>query len=139
MKDIVVGVDQSNTARQAAKTAAGVAAAFGTNLHIVMCVKQGSAHGVSVGGDHFRIDSLQDAEHYLHDLRKSLGHDRITTAVSFGEPAETMCKEASRLQAQMIVVGNKRVQGASRVLGSVATDVAKQAQCDVLVANTVGA
>ena len=32
----------------------------------------------------------------------------------------------------MIVVGNKRVQGAARVLGSIAGDVAKRAPCNVL-------
>ena len=38
----------------------------------------------------------------------------------------------------MIVVGNRRVQGAGRILGSVAAHVTKNANCDVLVANTVG-
>jgi nucleotide-binding universal stress UspA family protein len=50
-----------------------------------------------------------------------------------------MCEEARRLGARIIVVGNRRVQGASRVLGSIASDVAKQAPCDVLIVNTTGA
>ena len=49
-----------------------------------------------------------------------------------------MCKEAAELDALMIVVGNRRVQGVSRVLGSIANDVLKQAPCDVLIANTTG-
>jgi nucleotide-binding universal stress UspA family protein len=49
-----------------------------------------------------------------------------------------MCEEARRLEARMIVVGNRRVQGAARVLGSIASDVAKHAPCDVYIANTTG-
>jgi nucleotide-binding universal stress UspA family protein len=38
--------------------------------------------------------------------------------------------------AAVIVVGNKRVQGVTRLLGSIATDVAHKAPCDVYIANT---
>ena len=37
----------------------------------------------------------------------------------------------------MIVVGNKRVQGLARVLGSVASAVAQHAPCDVYIAKTI--
>jgi nucleotide-binding universal stress UspA family protein len=47
-----------------------------------------------------------------------------------------LCEEAERLDARTIVVGNRRVQGISRVLGSVASDVTRQAPCAVLIANT---
>ena len=56
--------------------------------------------------------------------------------VGVGDPAKMLCEEAGRLGAQAIVVGNRRVQGMSRVLGSVAGDVTKMAPCDVMVANT---
>ena len=136
MNDIIVGVDQSATARTAAETAASLATACGSNLHIVMCVKPGTNQEFAVGGDRWRLDSLSQAEDFLHDLRRTLGHETITSAVAFGDPATTMCEEAQRLGARMIVVGNRRVQGASRILGSIAADVTKQAPCDVLIANT---
>ena len=41
-----------------------------------------------------------------------------------------------RLDARMIVVGNRRVQGASQAFGSIGADVTKHATCDVLIANT---
>ena len=44
--------------------------------------------------------------------------------------------EAARIDASMIVVGNRRVQGKARVLGSIATDVTRTAPCDVLVVDT---
>jgi nucleotide-binding universal stress UspA family protein len=139
MNDIVVGVDQSDTARTAATTAATLAATCGTNLHIVMCVKRASSQEVAVGGDRWRLDSLSEAESFLNDLRRTLPHDRITSTVAFGDPAATMCEEAQRLGARMIVVGNRRVQGASRILGSIAADVTRHACCDVLIANTTAA
>jgi nucleotide-binding universal stress UspA family protein len=38
----------------------------------------------------------------------------------------------------MIVVGNRRVQGVTRVLGSIPLDVAKQAPCNVFIVHTTG-
>ena len=47
-----------------------------------------------------------------------------------------MCDAADRLDARMIVVGNRHVQRALRIHRSIAADVAKRATCDVLIANT---
>ena len=44
---------------------------------------------------------------------------------------------AKEIGADLIVVGNRRVQGIGRVLGSVATDVAHHAPCDVYIVKTV--
>ena len=47
-----------------------------------------------------------------------------------------LVSEADRLEARLIVVGNRRVQGPARILGSIARTVAANASCDVYVANT---
>ena len=60
----------------------------------------------------------------------------VTTAVVMRDAASALCDEAERLGASCIVVGNKRVQGMARLLGSVAGSVAKSAPCDVLVVHT---
>jgi nucleotide-binding universal stress UspA family protein len=44
---------------------------------------------------------------------------------------------ATDIGADLIVVGNRRVQGIGRLLGSVATDVAQHAPCDVYIVKTV--
>jgi nucleotide-binding universal stress UspA family protein len=136
MEDIVVGVDRSESARRAALAAAELAAAYRTNLHVVMCVERRSPVEVGVGSERFRADWLAEAEQFLADLVRSLPHDATTYGVGIGDPATTLCDEAKRLNARAIVVGNRRVQGAARVLGSVAGDVTRRAPCDVLVANT---
>ena len=66
----------------------------------------------------------------------ALAISALTSIVGFGDPAVSLCEEATRVQARMIVVGNRRVQGPTRLLGSIASDVAKRADCDVLIANT---
>jgi nucleotide-binding universal stress UspA family protein len=60
----------------------------------------------------------------------------VTTAVINDTPAEVLVGEAERLDARLIVVGNKRVQGPTRILGSVARTTAANASCDIYVVNT---
>jgi nucleotide-binding universal stress UspA family protein len=138
MHDVIVGVDRSESAHRAAVVAAELAAAYATNLHVVMCVERTRGGEVGVSSEKFRPDFLAEAETFLTDLVRSLGHDATTHSVAVGDPAETLCEEAQRLDARTIVVGNRRVQGMARALGSVATDVIRKAPCDVLVANTMG-
>jgi nucleotide-binding universal stress UspA family protein len=136
MNDIIVGIDRSETAHRAAITAAELAAAHRTNLHLVMCIDRTKPVNMTVGGDVFHTDSVSDAEQFLASVASGLPHDSITHAVGFSSPAKMLCEEAERLDARTIVVGNRRVQGMSRVLGSVASDVTRQAPCSVLIANT---
>ena len=136
MSSIVVGVDRSETARRAAVTAAEIATALDADLHVVMCAERERSVEMRVGGDSFHSDWLADADQFLSDLARQLPHGNVTTSVGEGDPAKAICEEAKRLDARLIVVGNKRVQGLARVLGSVAGDVMKHAHCDVYVANT---
>lgn len=138
MNEIVVGVDGSETARRAARTAARIAADSGDTLHLVMCVPR-TSRNISAAGEQWHIDSLSSAEQYLTSLQIGMDPPAVTHSVSFEDPADALCSEAERLDARMIVVGNRRVRGAARVLGSVAIDVVRHAPCDVLVANTSGA
>ena len=139
MNEIVVGVDRSDTARRAAEQAAELAHALDTTLHIVMCVKPGQGVNLAVGSDQFRTDWVTESLQFLDDMKRVLPHDKISRSAVEGDPAKVMCDEARRLDARIIVVGNRRVQGASRVLGSIAMDVAKHSPCDVLIVNTTSA
>ena len=60
-----------------------------------------------------------------------------TSAALDDKPADALINEAERLEAELIIVGNRRMQGVSRLLGSVANEVAHNAPCDVLVVKTV--
>jgi nucleotide-binding universal stress UspA family protein len=136
MNDIVVGVDRSETAARAAVVAAEMASALGVNLHLVTCAEKSGSSDLRVGSDVFHTDWMAQATAFLDDAARRLDHDQVTTMVGSGNPATVLSDEARRLDARMIVVGNRRVQGLARVLGSVAGDVLRHADCDVLIVDT---
>ncbi|WP_420451347.1 universal stress protein [Ilumatobacter sp.] len=137
MGGIVVGVDESATARRAAVRAVEIARALDEPLHLVMSVKDSSSQVVRRGGDEFVIDRTEQAERTIDSIKSDIGAPDARSTVGGTDPADSLCEEAERVGASMIVVGNRRVQGVSRVLGAIASDVLRQAPCDVLVAHTV--
>jgi nucleotide-binding universal stress UspA family protein len=138
VNEIIVGVDGSATARAAAVEAAEMATNCNRPLHIVTSMTRNTTQEVRGGGSEiWRFDSVSLAEESLKALAGELKTTSpITHAVVMNDPASGLCDEATRLNASMIVVGNKRVQGAARVLGSIAGDVAKRAPCNVLIVHT---
>jgi nucleotide-binding universal stress UspA family protein len=89
------------------------------------------------GSESWLADPITLGEQGLSALAGELGcTTAITHAVIMKDPAKALCEEAARLGASIIVIGNKRVQGAARVLGSIANDVAKQAPCNVFIVHT---
>ena len=139
MDEIIVGVDESATAKIAALQAAQLAQQTGKPLHLVMALKRRPAQSVQAGAERVVIDNISLAEDFLRSLKGELpGGRNATHAVVAKDPADELCDEAERLAAWMIVVGNRRVQGVTRVLGSIPLDVAKQAPCNVYIVHTTG-
>ena len=138
MNEIIVGVDGSDTARMAAEEAADMASKYNQPLHIVLSMTRNTSQQVRGGGSEtWNFDSVGVAEESLKALVGELKTTvPVTYAVVLSDPATALCEEATRLDASVIVVGNKRVQGAARVLGSIAGDVAKRAPCNVLIVHT---
>jgi nucleotide-binding universal stress UspA family protein len=141
MSVIVVGVDGSETAAKAASTAAGLAAAMKADLLVV------SAFPAS-GGE--RTEPVEDEALTTRDMAEQLAGDiaeslrgthpdvTITADAEPGKPADALVHAAEYAEATLIVIGNRRVQGVSRILGSVAVDVVRKAPCDVYIAHTTG-
>lgn len=138
MNAIIVGVDGSPQARAAADKAAHMAHLLGAPLHIVSAVHKVEINVAPDGPDGtWLMNSVDVAEQSLEKLADEYRPNiTVSTAAVHGEPAALLCSEAARLDASLIVVGNKRVQGLGRVLGSVAGDVAKTAPCDVYIVHT---
>lgn len=137
---IIVGVDGSKTAAKAAEKAAGLAKVTGAPLHIICAFAKEKAVAVNEGTDSWLLTASSEAETIADGVAALHRADglKVTTAAIQGKPDEALVAEAERLGAALIVVGNKRVQGLARVLGSVAMGVAQQAPCDVYVAHTTG-
>ena len=137
MNEIVVGVDDSATAKATARTAAALANRSGRPLHLVMAVPSRSSVGShGDGSKHWRLDSISRAEQTLLALAGAVScSTTVTHAVVIDRAARGLCAEAARLDASMIAIGNSRVRGV-RVLGSVAKGVAMHAPCDVLIVHS---
>ncbi|WP_110208568.1 universal stress protein [Nocardioides daejeonensis] len=139
-KTIVCGVDGSETAAAAARKAAELAQAFGGRLHLISAYGKFQAETITVGSDKMLLSNEQDADTIASQValsvRKEFPDLEVTVAPAEGQPGEALVAAAEAVDADVIVVGNKRVQGIARVLGSVARDVAAHAHCDVYVAHT---
>jgi len=139
LKQIVVGTDLSPRSTAAVGLAAELAVAMGATVHLVSaCGSPTVAMGqeVMVIPDHGEVvDSVEaDLQRLAGDLR-SRGLD-VEVHACVGEAADALCGVAETVEADLIVVGNKRMQGAARLLGSVPNRVAHKAGCSVLIART---
>jgi nucleotide-binding universal stress UspA family protein len=137
-KTIVVGVDGSDTARKAAEAAARLAVALGANLSVVTAYDDVKVEVVGVGSDEFRSSGHDRALATATTVAGALGDiaPTVEPMAREGQPADVLIEVATDLEASMIVVGNRRMQGIGRLLGSVANDVAHRAPCDVHIVKT---
>lgn len=137
---IVTGVDGTDTAAAAAHQAAELAQALGADLHLVSAYGKYDEKTYSSGGDTFHYSNEQANLETATAAAATLGKDfpelTITAESLEGDPAEALVRAAVERKAGLIVVGNKRVQGISRVLGSIARDVIAKSPCDVYIAHT---
>jgi nucleotide-binding universal stress UspA family protein len=136
---IVVGVDGGASSRRAARRAAELAGHFGATLHVLTAVDDGKVEDFPDRPGSSRLTAGEVAESIAAEAARELGVvvPDITYAVVQGRPAVALVDEANRLEANLIVVGNRHVQGIGRVLGSVASGVAAHAPCDVYIVKTV--
>ncbi len=136
-KKIVVGYDGSERALRAVEEAADLATAVGSSLHLVTAAdSKNEIHEIGESSDKIFLSDTQIAREQLVNLAAKMNHLDVSLAAVAGAPAQVLIEEAKRTNADLILVGNRHVQGLSRVLGSVAEDVAHKAPCAVLIAKT---
>ena len=138
MQRILVGIDGSMTSQAAARQAVELATAVGAEMHFVTVVRSDDATVLKVAGDEWEISNLQSAEANIGRFVASLNATvSYTVSAIEGAPAKALISEAERLEVDLIVVGNVRMQGIGRVLGSVGNTIAHNAPCNVLIVKTV--
>lgn len=149
---IVVGVDNSGTALKAAYRAAELASSMGAELHIVSAYSASPLESLrSFQGqqrDDVTNNSYQDlvgryaanadmiAATAADSVRSHFPDLDVSSSASEGSPASSLTRAAEMLDAAIIVVGNKRPHGPTRILGGIARTVVNEAHCDVFIANT---
>lgn len=138
MTVIIVGVDGSPTAMKAAESAREKALALNARLHVVTAYDSGRTDFYGSGNDTWVAPDAYSAQKIAQSAATELETPglSVTFSAARGRPAEVLIEEAERHAAQMIVVGNVRMRGIGRVLGSVANSVAHNAPCDVLIVKT---
>jgi nucleotide-binding universal stress UspA family protein len=138
MDMIIVGVDGNEPSERAARKAAELARSTGARLHVVCAYPRNEVAEVEDGGRTQRISIADESAQVAAEVAGRITHDasRTTSSAAQGRPAEVLVAEAERLSADLIVVGNKRVQSLVRALGTIAGAVAAHAPCDVYVAHT---
>ena len=130
---IVVGTDGSETAERAVDRAGTLARALGVGVHVVSGYA-GRPSQMSVSND----EEQMRAQHCVERAQQRLTNYGVHTETHVwpGNPAEALVTIADEQGAQMIVVGNRGMTGARRVLGSVPNDVSHRANCSVLIVPT---
>jgi nucleotide-binding universal stress UspA family protein len=151
-RSIVVGTDGSEGASKAVLAAAELAATQPEAvLHIVTVQKPLSPSALAAGEMAASAPIAAERtweEEIKEELETTLARaaetaaracdTRIETPARFGSPAEVLCDVADHLGADLIVVGNRGMQGGRRFLGSVPNTISHHAPCSVLIVATMG-
>jgi nucleotide-binding universal stress UspA family protein/nitrite reductase/ring-hydroxylating ferredoxin subunit len=119
-RSVLIATDGSPTAAHAAHLGAALGRALGATITL--------AH---VG------DELM-GRIVLKDTAERLGEPDLPQQIASGDPGKTIARLADENGSDLVVVGNKGLAGARRVLGSVPNTVSHSAECDVLIVHTVG-
>ena len=141
-RSVLVATDGTETAAKAVAEATELAAVSGAVLHIVSVY-------LKRGGQELRVPEMKleypegidrgsiAANHAesAASQAKSKGLT-ATTHVVQGDPADEIIAVATKEDVDLVVVGNKGMHGAKRILGSVPNAVAHRAPCSVLIVNT---
>jgi nucleotide-binding universal stress UspA family protein len=134
---VVVGADDSVTARRAVEAATSITKMSGGTLHIVSAFRLKMFQGTAMP-EEFVLHNEGDVEGLLQELSfiaKAQGVEPVLHRVT-GDPADSLIAIAEELHADLLVVGNHGMKGVKRMLGSVPNTVAHNAHCSVAIIDT---
>src|SRR5207248_10780295 len=141
-EQIVVGTDGSETAKVAVDEAVRLAKSLGAGVHLVSGYKP--LRGAKIAGAPEGAAKVwaplpdSNVEAILSEAAAGVRMQdvQVETHALEGEPADALLKVAEKVGASMIVVGNRGMHGAKRMLGSVPNAVSHNAHCNVLIVST---
>lgn len=148
-RTVLVGTDGSDSSLRAVDRAAEIAKDEQATLVIVCAYFPASKQLIRKAEDELGADAYQvvGSNPALQTLNKAVerAHDSgvpekdVEPSAVLGEPAKCLLNELERTGAELVVVGNRGLNTVTeRILGSVPTDVMRQARCDALVVHTTG-
>ncbi|NNN00793.1 MAG: universal stress protein [Acidimicrobiaceae bacterium] len=137
-KKVLVAADGTTTAKRAVEVAASLAAMAGGALHIVTVQSPKNVAESLLPGEFKHVHDDGGVSALLQDLSfiaKAQGLDPVLHHAG-GEPADAIIETAAQIEADLVVVGNRGMKGARRVLGSVPNSVAHGVNCSIMVVDT---
>ncbi len=143
---IVVGTDGSEPADAAVALAVGLARRIGAVVHLTHVVKASPSgipvaqvgSSIAVLGDPEMTREVQSAASAVLEKAAACADGvKVEMHVASGSPADALIELAQKVDADLIVVGSKGMQGTHRLIGSIPNSVAHKAPCDVLIAKTI--
>lgn len=130
---VVIGLEPSGSARRACLSGIELAKRLDARIHLVTAFSDGAEGGSRITPERRKAESVLQSMAWHCD---PVG-GRITTHALPGRAAAAILDIANRVDADLIVVGNKGTRGARGVLGSVAGTVARRAPCAVTVVDSI--
>lgn len=147
VKKIVVGTDGSDTANHAVASAIELAGLSGAELEVVSAYapvpesRLKAEAGASPDDVAHTVGPREDVELILGNAVAAAKKAKVkaTSHPVEGDPAEALLDVAEKHGADLIVVGNRGMTGATRFfLGSVPNRISHHAPCDVWIVHTSG-
>jgi len=135
---VVVGADDSLTARRAVEAAVEIARMSNGVLHLVSVFDLKTYSGRDLPAEFHVLSNEGEVDALLQELSlmaKGAGVEFHLHGVN-GSPADALIKVAEDVNADLLVVGNKGMKGLRRVLGSVPNTIAHEAPCSVAIIDT---
>jgi nucleotide-binding universal stress UspA family protein len=148
-RTIVVGTDGSESSLRAVARAGALAGATDATL-VVACAylpDDGGDRESARAGDVLRDEAYQivgshpaeDKVRTAAEKASAAGAKKVKTLAVLGSPVEALLDVVRREDADLLVVGNRGLNGLKgRVLGSVPADATRRSGVDVLVVHTTG-
>lgn len=146
ISSVIVGTDGSDSANQAVRAASTLAAANGARLTIVSAFVPVSGSRVRAEARQapsdvaFAVNPREDVDALLEAAKRTAaeaGVEHVRTASREGDPADAIISVAEELHCDLVVVGNRGMEGARRfLLSSVPDKISHHAPCSVLIVRT---
>lgn len=140
IRHILVGFDGSDSSRRAARFAHDLALQVAARMTVLFVIEPprilpiGPLDSYLVAGGQHTDEELEGVRKLLEEVASDLPAAQVDKVVEVGRPAETICKQAELLRADLIVVGARGLGVGGRwLLGSVSDRVVHAADRPVTV------
>jgi nucleotide-binding universal stress UspA family protein len=140
---IVAGTDGSQTATIALGKAIQLAKQSGATLHVVHAHKTVALHNASTLGGTVDVQGVNegiraDSARVCADAIAMADREGVEVVAhsTDGDPADMLIAIAADCDADLVVIGNRGMTGARRLLGSVPNKVSHHCPCSLLIIDT---